>query len=132
MVQLTFTDDEVATLRFLSQRFHSGSRWIDIQAIPIPADCDDSWRDRLVLRLVNYGLVEYDSVSSLVIHPKVAEVVHQIDHPPQPNYWKLLIAWWFAARWRVAVTAFVVILPLMVQWIEMLRTIHAWIFPVER
>ncbi|MEO9933351.1 hypothetical protein [Rhodopirellula bahusiensis] len=127
MAKLTFTDDEKEVLRFLDERFHAGAKWVDVSSVPLPNGCDEQWRDRIVSRLETYGLIRFDSNSSFVLDPRIAELVYQLNNPPKPNYWKSTIEWWFSAKWRAAITVLTILLPLIVQWVEMIKTVLRWI-----
>ena len=122
-----FSDDEQIVLRFIAGRFHNGGSWFALESIPIPEGCDVQWRDRLLGRLSNYGLIRSQSCDSFEIRPTIAPLLDQLDNPPKKNYWKELLDWWFSSRLRVGVTAFVILLPLLVQWIGMIKTVLEWI-----
>lgn len=125
--KFTFSDEEVEVLRFLSERFHRGGSRFSVSSVPIPDGCDEQWRWRIVGRLANYGYIESETIDSYRIYSGIASLVDRIDNPPPQNHWKELLTWWFASRWRAAVTAFLVILPLIVQWIAMIKTVLEWI-----
>ena len=122
-----FSDEEQIVLRFLADRFHAGGNWFEVDSVPIPEGCDEQWRDRVLGRLLNYGLIISEASGSFKIRSTIAPFLHQLDNPRKKNYWKELLDWWFSSRWRVAITAFAVVLPLLVQWIVMIKTVLGWI-----
>ena len=124
---VSFEDEEQVVLRFLAKRFHAGGNWGSFDCIPMPDGCDEQWRSKLIHRLNNYGIIRITSTGSFDIRPLVCEVVDKLDNPVKPNYWKKSLDWWFSAKWRAAITIFVVLLPLLVQWIEMIRTVLTWL-----
>ncbi len=126
-VTVTFEDEEQAVLRFLADIFHKGNNRCVFREIPLPEKCDEQWRDKTLQRFANYGLVKWQTTAHIEIKPKLLEVVDKLNNPKKPNYWKKTLEWWFASRWRAAITIAVVILPLLVQWVEMIRTVLKWI-----
>ena len=122
-----FSDDEKVVVRFIAERFHNGGNWFDVESVPLPDGCDESWRYRILGRLKNYGLIASSSEGSYDIRATIAPILEQMDNPPKPNYWRHLLEWWFASKWRTTVTAFVIILPLLVQWVVMIQTVLKWI-----
>ena len=81
----------------------------------------------VVQRFAGYGLVEWETNESVRMNLSIVELIHQLDNPPAPDYWKALYRWWFKSRWRVAITVIGVVLPLLVQWKEMIQQPFEWI-----
>ena len=125
-VTISFEDEEQEVMRFLAKRFHAGNSGCKTTDIPLPNGFDDKWLWSTIQRLNNYGMVDRKTNIHIDIKPKLLEAVERLNNPETPNYWKKAIEWWFSTRWRAAATIVAVILPLLVQWIEMIRTVLRW------
>ncbi len=82
--------------------------------------------DVLIQKFERLGLVKWHGQGKLIIQPTVLSVADQISNPPTPNYLNEITKWWFAARWRAAITVFFIFLPLLFQWYEMLQGLLSW------
>ena len=72
------------------------------------------------------GWVEWADNQSVDVQQSTATYIHQLDNPEPTNYLKDLTEWWFSSRWRASVTIVTILLPLIVQWIEMIQTVLRW------
>lgn len=122
---------EINVLRFLSSHYQQSSDRLDINAIPGIEEIPDSERGDFLDRFCRLGFVKWASNASVKIQPVVVDAVYDLDHPPVVNQWSKLIQWWFSASWRAYLTAAVVVLPLLVQWIQMIQTVLSWIGVVQ-
>ena len=122
-----FKEDEPETLQELARRYHDVATWVGLSDLPHTEQDNLDRKHRFIRRLENYGLIDFDTTDSFEIQPELALVVDKIDNPPVPNYWKELIRWWFASRWRAGVTAVAVLLPLLVQWVQMIQIVLSWV-----
>jgi hypothetical protein len=123
---LRLSDRECDVLRFLSAQYQNSSQDVDIADIPGLSDLPVEQRAPFIDRLRQRGFVDWFCEASITILPSVVDTVYEMDHPPVVNEWTAMIQWWFSARWRAAVTAVAVVLPLIVQWIQMIQTVLSW------
>ena len=123
IIPTSFDAGEQEVLRFLAGRFHEGNPSCKIPDIPVPEGFDEQQMSSTIHRLNNYGIVDRRTNIHVNIQPGIVKVIEKLDNPDTPNYWSKAIEWWFSKRWRAAVTIFVVLLPLVVQWIEMVGTV---------
>ena len=123
-----FKDDEIQVLEHLSNCFFAGDEDLDIGKVPIPDGRDRKWLNATLSRFANHDMLSVVMRGVIRLDkPKLVEILHEIENPPKPNYWNELMTWWFSSKWKVGITAFAVILPLLVQWVEMTRTVLRWV-----
>lgn len=123
---MQLTEDEKAAVLFLADRYRQSRGEVDIDEIPGMKSLGPMEAQSFVNQLCRRGFAERSSDGFVSALPPTMEVAHDIEHPPVANQWNRLIQWWFASWWRTAIAAIAVILPLLVQWIQMIRTILAW------
>lgn len=123
---MQLTDLECAAVRFLAERYQQSHDDVCIADIPGVATLPPVDQPTFIDRLCHRELVNWASDGSVSVLPLTVNVAYQLDHPPVVNQWTQLLQWWFAARWRAALTALLVILPLLVQWIQMIQTVLSW------
>jgi hypothetical protein len=81
---------------------------------------------RTIDRFRRYGLVEWKTNVTIRILPSLLEAADMLDNPPPADYWKNIVTWFRSRWWSVALLALAVGLPLLVQWIEMLKAVLRW------
>jgi len=67
----------------------------------------------------------------LYISCDVHDLVLLLANPPPADYWKSVITWFRSRWWSIPVLVIAVLLPLMVQWVEMIKTLLRWIGMIE-
>ncbi|MGO8750272.1 MAG: hypothetical protein ACLQNE_30375 [Thermoguttaceae bacterium] len=81
----------------------------------------------MVERLKGFGLFESIDAGSIKALPACVELVHAWDNPPTPDYRDKITKWFWSKRWSAAVYIVVVVLPALVCWIAMLKTLLEWL-----
>lgn len=130
MASLEFNDDEVTIILCLADlRENCEVNRFSTDAIVRKSGMDPHFVGDTLNRLKNYGVLQFEDSgdASISINLTIFEYRDQIQNPPLPNHWKSLSAWWFSKRWTLPVTVVVVALPLVTQWIEMLKTLVGWL-----
>jgi len=127
MAMIGFSDEEQEYIRALAEHYDKTGTVIALKDLPRYEEFGQQKVLDLVARLKRYDFVEFHSRDSLKIFPLVLDIVDQIDNPPVPNYWQELRKWLLKSKWRVAIVAAFVLLPLIVKWVEMLKTMLTWI-----
>ena len=77
--------------------------------------------------LFYFGLMENRDADSATISPAVLELVDAWKHPPPPNYLDLATKWFWSKPWSIAVYVLIVVLPAVLGWVWMVRTVLAWL-----
>lgn len=131
MAKLTLSGHEQEALRFLAKQYDQSSQYASANQLPCFAVIGREETKAMLDRFSRLRLVEWHTNESVRVLPSVLELIHDLDNPPSPNYWKELFDWWFKSKWRVAISAFVVLLPLVVQWIEMITKVLSWVGVVK-
>jgi len=104
---------------------------VEFDSIVRPPNETEQEFKNLLAKFERLGCVHWPSGKSFTVLNHVREFAHDVLHPPIPNYFASLTQWWFATRWRAIITLTVVLLPLIVQWIEMLQKILEWLLPTK-
>ena len=126
----SFTEEELRCLRFLAERYDSGDRrswFVRPSELPGYETLGDAKIREFITRFKKYNLVQSNSIDTYRPTDKVHEILASIDNPQPPNEWNDLVAWWFKSKWRTGIAVVTVLLPLIVQWISMIRTVLEWI-----
>ena len=77
-------------------------------------------------RLEESGLLENVYDGGWKARPEIVAAAEEIRNPPPPGYRESVTRWFWGRRWSVAVLGLAIGFPLVVQWIEGLRTILSW------
>lgn len=131
---IEFSDEEIEIVKLLAtSREHTEFNMFRRMFIQERLDLPEETVRAACLRLHNFGYITHrDSEGdSFSIESTIFTLRYAIDNQPLPNHWKNLIDWWFSKRWSMLVTAFVVVLPLIAQWVEMTKTILDWVTPAD-
>lgn len=130
-IQMEFDDYDVEVIRHLSALFHKGTEWIDLELFPRYEEVGQERVFRLIARFTQYGFLESQSCSSWLILTPVAEAAYKLDNPPPKDYWADIVKWFRSRPWSVPVVLFIVGLPLIVSWIQMVQTVLGWVLGSE-
>ncbi|MCI0665832.1 MAG: hypothetical protein L0220_32645 [Acidobacteria bacterium] len=57
------------------------------------------------------------------------ELLMSAERLPLKDHWANIVLWFRSRWWSVPIVVFMVCLPLLVQWIEMVKAILKWLFP---
>lgn len=129
MPQPILTSRQLETLRFLADRYLSAGRMAErVRAQEIPRADSESEGD-VKTRLSFFqrmGWVEWATNESVNVKPAAVDYIHQLDNPEPKNYLTEWTVWWFSSRWRAVVSIITIVLPLLVKWIEMIKTVLRW------
>jgi hypothetical protein len=77
--------------------------------------------------IIDTGLIDLIDRSRIKVLPTCLELVHAWDNPPMPDYWDKMTKWFWSKPWSVVVFLVVVVLPALVGYIVMLKTIAEWL-----
>jgi hypothetical protein len=124
IVPIELTPREQRLINALAARFQSSERMPEfIRIDEIKRETDETITDieNLVDKFVRLQLVEWHGNNTLRILPAILLPSHQIRNPPTPNYLTEITKWWFSSMWRALIAVFIILLPLIVQWIEMIQ-----------
>jgi len=127
---LSLTPREQRFANAMAIRFQSTDHLPEFVNIPdVETEQNETRQDivNIVSKFVRFNLLAWDSNDSFEILPALLTVSHKLNNQPVPNHLSDLTSWWFSAKWRAVVTVFVIILPLLVQWIEMIQQCLSWI-----
>lgn len=119
--------DEQALVEFLSEEFHRGEQIANIQTLPGYEKLGSAVVDQMLTRFENYGWIKHQSISQVLIRPAILHIYDQLRNPPEKDYWADVVKWFKSHWWSVPAVAVVVVLPLVVTWIEMIKTVLGWI-----
>ena len=124
------TDRQKDILRFLAERYMSDGRMSERVSVGNIQRLDSETEGDIKNTLLYFqrmGWVKWATNESVSVQSAAADFIHQLDNPTPKNHLTELTVWWFSARWRAAVTLVTIVLPLCVQWIEMIQIILRWI-----
>ncbi|GAB5405487.1 MAG: hypothetical protein Aurels2KO_37180 [Aureliella sp.] len=124
VISVSFEEDEQQAILALAEYYEGTSEHCDLAHIKLPNGRDLDWMREFCSRLERLQLVGFRGHTHVTIMLVAAST---LKNPKAPDYWAEWYAWWFAARWRTAITVLVVLLPFIVQWIEMIQKILAWL-----
>jgi hypothetical protein len=134
-IDIEFSDDEESIVIYLAElRESSVEDCFMCEAIAEKLGLPEPVVEATFVRLMNYGFIEFEADGGSVISVRrtIFEVRDLIQNPPLANHWKNLLDWWFSKAWTLPVTALFVVLPLIAQWVEMLKTVLGWVAPFDR
>ena len=126
---IKFNDKEVRVIRALAAYYDiQGSRFTP-DKLPGGEALSEVERSQLLHRFVKYDLLEGDPFQRFyTVKKRILAALYQLDNQESPDYWKSWLTWWFASRWRTVFAVAVVLLPLIVQWVEMVGKVLSWVF----
>lgn len=84
-----------------------------------------------VQRFRRYGLIEWATNVTIRMLPNLLEAADKLDNPSRNDYWASIVAWFRSRWWSVPSVAVVVCIPLLFQWVEMLKTVLWWLRIIE-
>lgn len=127
---LVLPPQDIEVLRYLRKELYSGGpTFIKRDALP-RTNCDANEWSEMFERLFNNRLVQRPIEGSRA-HLELVEItdqglvsLHEAEHP---DHWASIVRWFRSRPWSIGVLAFAVGLPIIVKWIEMLRTVLGWI-----
>lgn len=125
-----FSDEDTAIVKCLAGLLERAElNMFSISAVQERTELDEETVRNSCRLLANLGYLSLRDIdgNNFSIEKSIFVVRHAIENPPLPNHWKDLIDWWFSKRWSLPVTALVVVLPLVAQWVEMLKTVAEWV-----
>ena len=102
-ISVNFDDYERKCARFLADRFNEGGEYVGINEFPDFEEKGDECVQRVIARFKNYGLLGWDSSSTLTIYSKVVEVSNSLENPPLPDHWRDLLIWFRSKRWSLLI-----------------------------
>ncbi|HEX3598997.1 MAG TPA: hypothetical protein VHU84_02570 [Lacipirellulaceae bacterium] len=124
----SFSNSEEKLIRALAKRRDQGGSRFGTDEIASFFDNDDHFAYGVAQRLVNYGMLSMgDCIDEWRIESSVLDAVHQWDHSDPKDYWKSVTRWFKSKWWSIPVLLVFVCLPLLVKWIEMIKTVLIWI-----
>ncbi len=126
-MKLTLNDREQEVARWLAKRFEKGGNLFDITSLCAEFRISQEEGLSIIQRFDRYGFISAVSSTTAEIEPTVMDVVDQLENPPLRDYWAELAAWFRSKRWSVLVVILLIVLPLLVQWVEMLGTLLRWL-----
>lgn len=107
--------------------------YIDRQALSETSDLNDPEYEHLMMLLEQRGAIEIVPVdnatyaSDFNVAPPILEVVRQLDRPPPKDYPKAIKTWFFSKRWSVVPWLLFGVLPLLVGYVVMIKTLLEWV-----
>jgi hypothetical protein len=127
MHEIHLDDYEEEVVRFLAKRFDGGGKWVGEGEFPRSEEVGPDKIGTVAGRFINHGWLESQSSDSWTILREVLDVAEGLDHPPPKDYWKGVITWFRGKWWSIPILVIAVVLPLAVQWMEMIVTLIKWI-----
>ena len=128
--KVKFSEREIRFLTFLRDRYlspQSMSHYVQTSEVPRENDETTAEIKNIISKFERFKLLKWETTGAFSIQESLVELVHDIENPPARNHLSEWTIWWFGKPWRAAISAVVIILPLIVQWIEMLKTMLDWI-----
>jgi hypothetical protein len=132
--KISFSEREIRFLKFLRDKYLSkGTMSHYVQTPMVPKEGAETAGDvkDMICKFERLKLVVWETTDSFSIKPSVLDVLHEIENPPIKNHLTEWTSWWFGVPWRAAISLIAIILPLIVQWIEMIKTVLKWILRGE-
>jgi hypothetical protein len=127
MAKLSFSDSEVATLRFLADYLRNGCDWCGLSELPCASEIGEEQTRNRIEKFRVAGLVDWDSSDTFEIRPRLLEVMDQIDNPAPRDYWAEWTVWFCSRWWSLPVLVVFVAIPAIYEWVEMLTAFVAWV-----
>ena len=128
--KVKFSEREIRFLSFLRDRYltsTSMSHYVPTTEVPRENDETADEIKNMISKFTRFNLLKWETTGAFSIQHSLIELVHEIENPPARNHLSEWTIWWFAKPWRAAISVVAIILPLIVQWIEMLKTTLAWL-----
>jgi hypothetical protein len=130
--KVKFSEREIRFLTFLRDRYltsKSMSHYVQTTEVPRESDETIDQIKNMISKFARFNVLKWETTGAFSIQQSLIELVHEIENPPARNHLSEWTIWWFGKPWRAAISAVAIILPLIVQWIEMLKTVLDWVSP---
>jgi hypothetical protein len=125
--EIDLSDHERECLLFLARLYDSGHTRAQIKSFPRHDQLGKEAIHNVIVRFRKYGFIDWDSNVAVTIYGTVVDAAHQIEKPPPPDYWHDIQIWFQAWPWSIPVVVVAVGLPLIVEWIRIIRTVLEWL-----
>lgn len=128
VLPVTFNDREVELILALADHFDRKEESCNVSDLPGFGE-DPRAVEAMLMRFRRLHLTKFESMSGTTVRilPDLVAVAYRLRNPPKPNHWQDFIEWWFSKKWSIPVTLVAVVLPLLVQWVEMLKAVVGWV-----
>ena len=126
--KVSFDDNDQAMINFLADYFNKhGSREISINKIIEYVQSEPSEIRERLNRFIGFQMVQEIGKNTIEILPNLLEASIVLKDKRDHDYWKSCELWFRSKWWSLPALFFIVLLPLIVQWIEMIKTVMQWL-----
>jgi hypothetical protein len=123
---VSFDERDQELIALLGNHFdRSGNLEIDVMTLPQYGEWGAEDLRRRIDRFKGFQMIEHLANDHLRVLPNLLDVAQQFKSPLQQDYWKKCENWFRSRWWSLPMFAIVVLLPLIVQWIEMIKQVLA-------
>lgn len=133
MNEIHLSDAEIDVARFLAQHFREKGKfdYVAYSDFPNYEELGEQQAANIAQRFKSFGWVGSVAAGTFKVEPAILDIAYQLDNPPPKDYWKRTVTWFRSNRWSVPFVLILIVLPLLVQWVEMIKTLLRWVRILE-
>ena len=129
-----FSEHEEEILRFLKKQYDEQPKGrVSFHRLPRYEDVGCRGIEKICKRFYGLGILEPTNNPNVayIIIDGVRQHLDRLDHPLPKDYWKRLFIWFRSKPWSIPVLVLAIVLPLLVQWVGMIKALLQWMGILE-
>ena len=123
MVEILYNEQETDILYWFGEQYDVGNVKLHFTEMPQFKKLERKGLIPILNRFECYGLIECKGNTCVILQPSILHEIDRLKNPPPRDYWKEISIWFRSRPWSIPVFVVLVVLPLIVQWIEMINKV---------